>query len=103
MNKGNVSCTMKNCQAQRCPVDASSGYYSKWYTHARYSIKKSLIEIWFVEVKVLEFENFCISFSNTRVACFVRGGSGHDIFMIMCKTHTHPSVRADGFFSLKEI
>ena len=39
-------------------------------------------------VIVLELENVYISFSNTIVACFVRGGSGHDIFMIMWKTHT---------------
>ena len=56
-----------------------------------------------MRVIVLELENVYISFSNTIVACFVRGGSGHDIFMIMCKTHTRPSVRVDDFFSLKEI
>ena len=54
-------------------------------------------------VIVLELEDVCISFSNTRVACFVRGGSGHDIFMIMCKTHTRPSVRVDDFFSSEEM
>ena len=59
--------------------------------------------MWYMGVIVLELENVYISFSNTIVACFVRGGSGHDIFMIMCKTHTHPSVRADDFFSLKEM
>ena len=58
--------------------------------------------MWYMGVIVLELENVYISFSNTIVACFVRGGSGHDIFMIMCKTHTHPSVRADDFFLLKK-
>ena len=56
------------------------------------------LKIWCVEVRVLELGNSYISLSNTRVACFVRGGSGHDIFMIMCKTHTHPSVGVDDFF-----